>query len=118
MPTRAQTSRKGRSPIPQRERDVYAAIADPTRRAILALLATEDLSVGRIASNFDVSRPAISKHLAILKAAGLVTERSRGRERWYSMRYTPLAEVLAWVGEMEQFWTSRLASLGEHLDRM
>lgn len=77
--------------------DTFDALADPTRRAILELLAPGGQSVGDIARHFPVSRPAISKHLRILKEAGLVVEVKQGRQRIYSAILTPLNEVRRWV---------------------
>ena len=77
---------------------VFRAIADPTRREILDLLRGQSLNVREISARFPVSRPAISKHLRILKESNLVRERRQGRERLYSAHLEPLAHVRAWVG--------------------
>ena len=98
--------------------DVFHAIADPTRRALLDLVAESEQPVKMLAKTFPMSRPAISQHLRILKQAGLVVERKVGREHLYSLRAEPLHEVSDWVQYYEQFWHNRLELLGEHLDTM
>ena len=87
---------------------VLRAIVAPRRRAILRLVRRRELSAGQIASNFDVTRPAISQHIAILKHAGLVTERRAGTRRLYRARPQGLAELRAF---MEEFWGAQLALL-------
>jgi DNA-binding transcriptional ArsR family regulator len=84
------------------------ALADPRRRAILALVRDRELPAGEIADRFDVSRPAISQHLAVLRQAGLVTERRDGTRRLYRARPTGAAELRDWL---EQFWDDGLARL-------
>lgn len=84
------------------------ALADPRRREILALVRDRELPAGEIAERFDVSRPAISQHLAVLRQAGLVTERRDGTRRLYRARPTGAAELRAWL---EQFWDDGLARL-------
>jgi DNA-binding transcriptional ArsR family regulator len=97
--------------------DVYTAIADPTRRGLLDLLAEGERPVKRLAEPFAMTRPAVSQHLRVLREAGLVTERRVGRERRYRLRAAPLREVDEWVGHFERFWRGRLEALGEHLER-
>ena len=75
----------------------FKAIADPTRRAILQALARQELAVQEIAAGFAMSRPAVSKHLRILKEAGLLSERRSGRQNFYRLEPTPLGEVAEWV---------------------
>ena len=84
------------------------ALADPRRRAILGLVRDRELAAGQIADRFDVTRPAISQHLAVLRAAGLVTERRDGTRRMYRARPIGAAELRAWL---EQFWDEGLARL-------
>ena len=84
------------------------AIADPRRREILALVRERELAAGEIAARFDVTRPAISQHLAVLREAGLVTERRAGTRRLYRARPSGTAEVRAWL---EDFWDDGLARL-------
>ena len=86
------------------------ALADPRRRAILALVRDRELPAGEIAARFDVTRPAISQHLGVLRAAGLITERRAGTHRFYRVRAGGTAELRAWL---EAFWDEGLARLKE-----
>ena len=97
--------------------DVFRAVADPTRRGILDRLAEQDLSVMRLAESFDMTLPAVSQHLKLLREAGLVTEHRQGRLRVYSLNPVPLREVAEWIGHYDRFWRVRLKKLGEHLKR-
>jgi DNA-binding transcriptional ArsR family regulator len=90
---------------------VFAALADPTRRAVLDLLRRQELPAGRIARTFPVSRPAISKHLRLLRRARLVEERREGRHRLYRLNPDPLKAVDAWLSQYRAFWQSNLAGL-------
>jgi len=90
---------------------VFKAIADPTRREILRLLRSRGRTVGGIASNFRTSRPAISRHLRLLRAAGLVTTRKRGTERICELNGKPFRAVNEWLKEYEPFWDDNLQSL-------
>ncbi len=90
---------------------VYPAIADPTRRAILDALLERERSAGEIASLFPVSRPAVSKHLRVLRLAGLVKERKAAQARIYSLDPRPLLEVEQWLTTYRVFWAVRLQSL-------
>ncbi len=96
--------------------DVYQAIADPTRRQILDLLGDAELPVNDLAAPFAMSRPAISQHLRVLREAGLVTDRKRGRQRLYRLQAEPLREVEAWLGHYRRFWHGRLRALSEYLE--
>jgi DNA-binding transcriptional ArsR family regulator len=91
--------------------DCFTALADPTRRSIIALLAERDMTVKEIAAEFPVSRPAISKHLRILRRSRLVTERKRGRERVQCFDGEALQPVGEWVARYEGFWQRRLGAL-------
>jgi DNA-binding transcriptional ArsR family regulator len=102
-------------PRPSIGADVFRAIADETRRALLDRLNDNEESVGALAEKFDVSLPAISQHLKVLRNAGLVTERRSGRERLYSLDPAPLAAVVDWLAEYQIFWRSRLRRLEKHL---
>lgn len=93
------------------------ALADPIRRRVLELLADRDLSAGEIASSFDVSRPAVSRHLRVLRAAGLVHARRDSRRRVYTLDPAPLTEVGAWLEKYGRLWPDRLDRLEEHLRR-
>lgn len=93
------------------QRDVFQAIADPTRRAIIDLLAEQSLPVKEVASNFDMSRPAVSKHLKILDECGLVMIRKKGRKRFYRSDPRKLREVAEWTARYRKFWTEKLDAL-------
>jgi DNA-binding transcriptional ArsR family regulator len=90
---------------------VFGALADPTRRAVLDLLRRGSLPAGRIAQAFPVSRPAVSKHLRLLRRARLVEERRHGRLRVYRLNPGPLRAVAAWLNHYRAFWQANLASL-------
>jgi DNA-binding transcriptional ArsR family regulator len=98
--------------------DVFAAIADPTRRAILRQLGAGEQSVTRLAGQFDVTLSAISQHIRILREVGLVTGRKAGRERVYRLNAAPLRSVAEWVAFYEPFWTDRLDALETYLDEL
>jgi DNA-binding transcriptional ArsR family regulator len=89
----------------------FSALADPTRRAVLDLLLRGSLPAGRIAQAFPVSRPAISKHLRLLRRAHLVRERREGRHRFYYLNPAPLKAVDAWLDRYRIFWQTSLTSL-------
>jgi DNA-binding transcriptional ArsR family regulator len=99
-------------------RDVFQAIADPTRRAILDLLAGQPLTLNGIAEHFDISRPAISKHVKILVECGLVVIRQQGRERYCEVQADKLNEVSNWVAQYQAAWEQRLDRLGEYLNEL
>jgi DNA-binding transcriptional ArsR family regulator len=86
----------------------FHALAEPRRRAILRTLADGELRAGEIAARFDVTRPAISQHLGVLRQAGLVEERREGTRRWYRTREAGLEPVRAWL---DAFWSDRLEAL-------
>jgi DNA-binding transcriptional ArsR family regulator len=90
---------------------VFSALADPTRRAVLDLLRQERLPAGRIAEAFPVSRPAISKHLRLLRTAHLVQERREGRYRFYQLNPNPLKAVDSWLNQYRVFWETSLTGL-------
>jgi DNA-binding transcriptional ArsR family regulator len=91
--------------------DQFTAIADPTRRQIIALLADKDLTVNEIASTFKLTRPAISKHLRVLRDTGLVTEKKVGRERLQCFNGAGLVPLADWLKTYEEFWDRKLAKL-------
>ena len=97
-------------------RDVFQAIADPTRRAIIGMIAKEPTNVNRIAERFDVSRQAISLHLKILAECGLLSMRQQGRERICEARLEKLGEVNEWITQYRQFWTHKLDALENYLN--
>lgn len=96
-------------------RDVFQAIADPTRRGIIALIAVQSINVNAIAENFDISRPAVSKHLKILSECGLVRIRKQGRDRYCEAKLEKLAEVSAFVEQYRRFWNTKLDALDDFL---
>ena len=100
---------------PRSDTDVFRAVADPTRRELLDRLAAGDESMMKLAESFDMSLPAVSQHLKVLREAGLVEERREGRMRIYTLVPTPLREISDWIGQYEQFWQTRLRKLGEQL---
>ena len=100
---------------PNAREDGFAALADPTRRRILALLAEGERTVSEIAAEFPVSRPAISKHLRVLRRSGLVVEERRGRERLQRFDGDALGPVADWVAYYEGFWRRKLAALEQIL---
>ena len=97
-------------------RDVFQAIADPTRREIIALIAREPLNVNTVAGNFDVSRTAVYKHMKILTECGLVVVRQQGRERFCEARLDRLHEISDWVEQYRKFWSARLDALETYLN--
>lgn len=97
-------------------RDVFQAIADPTRRKIIHIISNEALNLNAIADQFEVSRSAISQHIKILAECGLVVIHQQGRERICKARLVPLLEVSNWVSQYETFWNQKLDALGEFLD--
>jgi DNA-binding transcriptional ArsR family regulator len=104
-------------PRPRADTDVFRAVADPTRRQLLDRLAGGGESMMKLAESFEMSLPAVSQHLKILREAGLVEERREGRLRIYTLVPGPLREVSDWVGHYEQFWQTRLRKLGDHLKK-
>jgi DNA-binding transcriptional ArsR family regulator len=99
-------------------RDVFQAIADPTRREIINLIAYAPLNLNAIAENFKVSRPAISQHIKILTECGLVTVNQQGRERFCEARLEALSEVVDWIEPFRKHWTERFDLLDDLLKRM
>jgi DNA-binding transcriptional ArsR family regulator len=96
-------------------RDVFQAIADPNRRAILDLLVSQSLTLNAVAENFDISRPAISKHIKILSECGLIVIRQQGRERYCEVKLQQLNEVSEWIEQYRTFWTKKLDALENFL---
>jgi DNA-binding transcriptional ArsR family regulator len=94
---------------------VFAALADPTRRRLLELLAAGEKPVGQLAAECSISRPGVSRHLRVLREAGLVRVRGEGQRRLYSVDPAPLAEVDAWLDRWRAFWARRLDALEEEL---
>ena len=96
-------------------RDVFQAIADPTRRQIIELLATGSMNLNAVAENFEISRPAISKHIKILTECGLITIRQQGRERFCDAQYDQLREVTEWTSYYNKLWDKKLNALQNYL---
>jgi DNA-binding transcriptional ArsR family regulator len=96
---------------------VFEALADPTRRRLLELLAAGERSAGSLAGEFAISRPGVSRHLRVLREAGLVRARGAGQRRLYSVDPAPLDEVDAWLAHWRGFWTQRLDALDAELRR-
>ena len=92
-------------------RDVFQAIADPTRRAILLLVASQSLTAGAIAANFNTARPTVSKHLQILTACELLTQQQTGREINYQINATKMKEVADFIDPFRQMWDARFNKL-------
>jgi DNA-binding transcriptional ArsR family regulator len=99
-------------------RDIFQAIADPNRRAIIGLLANQRLTVNAVAEHFPISRPAVSRHIKILKECGLVVVRKQGRERYCELRLDRLNEVAEWVEQSRETWNQRLDRLDEYLNEL
>ena len=97
--------------------DVFHVIADSTRRGILDLLAAGERPARELGAPFHISQPAVSKHLAVLRAAGLVSQRQEGGMRIYRLEAAALHEVFDWVRHYEKFWDFKLQELGRYLDR-
>jgi DNA-binding transcriptional ArsR family regulator len=96
-------------------RDVFQAIADPTRRKIIQMVSNKSLNLNAVAENFDVSRPAISKHIKILTECGLIVIRQQGRDRFCEAKLEKLNEVADWVAQYRAFWTQKLDALDVYL---
>ena len=99
-------------------RDVFQAIADPTRRAILGLLAMQSLTLNAVAKNFDISRPAISKHVKVLEECGLISIKQQGRERYCEAKLEKLNEVSAWINQYKQYRENKLDTLERYLNKI
>jgi DNA-binding transcriptional ArsR family regulator len=92
-------------------------LAEPSRQAILDLLRDGELPVGELVARLNMSQPAVSKHLRVLKEAGMVDVRADAQRRLYRIRPEPLAELDDWLASYRKLWTARLDRLEEHLDR-
>lgn len=99
----------------QSRRDVFQAIADPTRREIIHIISREPRNLNAIAENFTMSRPAISQHIKILVECGLVVIRKQGRERYCEAKLETLNEVADWVDQHKKIWAERFSALEDHL---
>lgn len=99
-------------------RDVFQAIADPTRREIINLIAFNPLNLNAIADNFEVSRPAISQHIKILMECGLINVKKQGRERYCEASLQQLNEVSKWIEKYRQLWEEKFSRLDDLLDKI
>jgi DNA-binding transcriptional ArsR family regulator len=96
----------------------FDALSEPMRRRILELLRDGERGVGELVERLGLSQPGVSKHLRVLREAGLVSVRPDGRRRWYGLRAEPLAELDAWLAPYRKLWGGRLDALERHLDGM
>jgi DNA-binding transcriptional ArsR family regulator len=96
--------------------ETFEVVAEPTRRRILDLLVERERSVGELVESLSISQPGVSKHLRVLKDAGLVQVRRQAQRRWYGLRAEPLAEIDTWLEPYRRFWAGRLDALEKHLD--
>ncbi|MBC8769882.1 winged helix-turn-helix transcriptional regulator [Arenibacter sp. BSSL-BM3] len=92
-------------------RDIFQAIADPTRRAILVLLSTQTMTAGEIAANFDTARPTISKHIQILNECELIESNQQGREIFYQIRIEKMKEIDKWLEQFKKIWETKFDQL-------
>ena len=102
----------------QTRRDVFQAIADPTRRAIIGLVAFQSLNLNAIAGNFEMSRPAISQHIKILTECGLILIKKQGRERYCEASLQQLSEVSVWIEQYRKLWAERFDVIDDLLEKM
>src|SRR6187200_3036175 len=99
-------------------RDVFQAIADPTRREIINMIAHETLNLNSVAEKFHISRPAISKHIKILTECGLIVIKQQGRHRYCEAKLDKLNEISTWVEQYRKFWEQKLDALEVYLDEL
>lgn len=102
---------------PNASADVFQAIADPTRRALLDRLRNGKQPVKQLAEPFEMSLPAISQHLQVLCEVGLVSQQRVGRQRYYRLNPEPLKQVSDWIDHYEQFWQEKLDALSDYLEK-
>jgi DNA-binding transcriptional ArsR family regulator len=100
----------------QRLNATFAALSDPTRRAILALLAERQRTIGELAGRFTMTLPAVSKHVRVLERAGLARIRRDGRVRRCRLRPQPMREAAAWIAKYREYWETSLHRLADYLD--
>ncbi|MBP6002297.1 MAG: winged helix-turn-helix transcriptional regulator [Pyrinomonadaceae bacterium] len=100
------------------KRDIFQAIADPTRRAIIALIAIQAMTPNAIAEHFDTSRQAVSKHLRILTECEVIKQEHKGREIYYQLEIDKMKEIDEWLEQYRNVWESRFEQLGEVLEVM
>ena len=110
-----QHSRERPNKLEQMRRDIFQAIADPTRRAIITLIALQAMTPNTIAENFNTSRQAVSKHLRILIECELVKQEQRGREIYYSLEINKMKEIDKWLEQFREIWETRFNQLDDVL---
>jgi len=96
---------------------VFRAISDPTRRAIIGILADGEMTIGEVANRFEMTRPGIAKHLGILREGNLVSVRENGRERVHKLEPMALKSVEDWLGHFSQFWDDKLGNLKAAIEK-
>ncbi|MEQ9424568.1 MAG: metalloregulator ArsR/SmtB family transcription factor [Cyclobacteriaceae bacterium] len=99
-------------------RDIFQAISDPTRRTILVLLTSQAMTAGAIASNFDVARPTISKHIQILNECNLIEANQQGREIYYQLKIEKMKEIDNWLEQFRKIWENRFGQLDNLLSTL
>jgi len=99
-------------------RDIFQAVADPTRRAILVLLAAQSATAGAIADNFDAARSTISKHIQILTTCGLVYANHQGREIYYQIKIDKMKEIDLWLDQLRAIWDARFDNLEKYVTKI
>lgn len=99
-------------------RDVFQAIADPTRRAIIALIALQSMTPNALAEHFDTSRQAVSKHLRVLTECELVAQKMQGREIYYELQLKKMKEIDLWLDQFRKIWESRFDNLDKYLAKI
>lgn len=102
---------------PASDQNIFRALADPTRRDILMMLRGQDMTIAQVASNFDMTRAAVKKHLTVLSDGGLITVRPEGRERINTLNPNAFAPVLDWLGFFDAFWDARLNTLKSAIEK-
>jgi len=96
-------------------RDIFQAIADPVRRDIIKMLATETLTINEVADNFQISRPAISKHIRILNECEIISINQKGRNRYCQLRPTNLIPAFLWINQYHKLWEDRIDSFEDYI---
>ena len=97
--------------------DAFHVIGDPSRRKMLMLLSEDNMTINSLADHFDMSRPAVSKHIKILHGAGFISIKNIGRERYCTLKKDGFEELQSWISHFDQFWTSKLKKLETLLNK-
>ena len=97
--------------------DAFQVIGDPSRRKMLLLLSEDNMTINSLADHFDMSRPAVSKHIKILHGAGFISIKDIGRERYCTLKKDGFEELQAWISHFDQFWTTKLKKLETLLNK-